>query len=87
MPTRGSGHFGAALAGGVVWTISNSIFANNTSRDSWSPMTCTTTGSGSGDLQWPQNHVVGNQADSACVSGIRFADAQLSALQDNAVRR
>lgn len=79
----GSGKFGGAIAGNIIWTINNSVFLNNTAQDAWNPMTCTQVGNGTGNLQWPRNHVVGNRPDSACVNGITFADAQLSALQDN----
>jgi hypothetical protein len=79
----GNGKFGAALAGSVVWTISNSLFVNNTTQDAWSPMTCTNTGSGTGNLQWPRNHIVGTRPDSPCTTNIGWSDAQLSPLQDN----
>ena len=79
----GSGIFGAALAGGSTFTIDNTIFWNQTTKDAGSPMTCQSESKGSGDLQWPATHVVGGAPDSMCVAGIAFADAMLSALGDN----
>jgi len=79
----GSGYFGAALAGGTVLTIRNTIFWNNTSKDAGAGMTCATTGTGANDLQWPKNHIAGGGPDKECVAGITFADATLNALADN----
>jgi hypothetical protein len=79
----GSGHYGGALAGGVTYTVTNTLFWNNTSKDGWSPMQCTTTGSGGSDLQWPRYHIVGGAPDSSCVYGIAWQDAQLAALASN----
>jgi hypothetical protein len=79
----GSGYFAAAIAGGDTFTIQNTLFANNTTGDSGSPMQCQETATGAGDLQWPEDHVTGGAADAACVSGIAFADPELSALADN----
>jgi predicted outer membrane repeat protein len=81
----GSGLFGAAIAGGTTLTISNSIFANNTSMDCGAPMTCQDGSStGQADLQWPQQHVVCSNADPACASGgTTFADPMLSSLASN----
>src|SRR5262249_58425941 len=58
-------------------------FWNNTTADAGSPMQCQGMSSGSADLQWPRNHVVGGSPDSLCVSGITFADANLGDLADN----
>jgi len=81
----GAGFFAAAIAGGLRFIINNSIFWNNTSRDANSPMTCqgVSDGTATSDLQWPQNHLVGGAPDDACVTGIRFADANLGALAPN----
>jgi hypothetical protein len=79
----GSGYFGAALAGGTKFTIGNTLFVNNTSKDAGAGMTCAGTSDGANDLQWPKNHLVGGAPDTACVTGITFADATLSPLADN----
>jgi hypothetical protein len=80
----GSGYFAAAIAGGTVLTINDTIFENNTSQDCGAPMACQDGSStGASDLQWPQNHVVCNSADSPCASGIKFASAALGSLANN----
>jgi hypothetical protein len=79
----GSGYFAAAIAGGDTFTIQNTLFANNTTSDSGSPMQCQETASGPDNVQWPKDHVTGGAADTACVSGITFADPELGALADN----
>jgi predicted outer membrane repeat protein len=80
----GSGLFAAAIAGGTSLTINNTIFDGNTSQDCGSPMACSDGSStGTGDLQWPMDHVVCTTADTPCVPGITFADAELGALANN----
>jgi hypothetical protein len=79
----GAGYFAAAIAGGAPFTINNTLFVNNTTMDAGSPMQCQETGTGTGDLQWPKDHVTGTAADSSCVPGIAFADPMLGALADN----
>jgi hypothetical protein len=79
----GSGYFAAAIAGGDTFTIQNTLFANDTTNDPGSPMQCQDTASGSGDLQWPKDHTTGTAPDTACVTGITFADPQLGALANN----
>ena len=80
----GSGLFGAAIAGGTSFTISNTIFDGNTSKDGGAPMACADGSStGGNDLQWPDKHLVGGGADSPCVAGVKFADPTLGSLADN----
>jgi hypothetical protein len=81
----GSGLFGAAIAGGSTFTIDNSIFADNTSKDCGAPMACQDGNSaGTSDVQWPQKHLVCNNDDSPCAKGgTTFADPKLGALADN----
>jgi predicted outer membrane repeat protein len=79
----GPNDFAAALAGGTTFTIANTLFANNTTKDQYSAMQCAVTATGTGDLQWPKDHVVGTAADTSCVTGITFADPALGALADN----
>ncbi len=79
----GSGFFAAAIAGGTAFTIDNTLFMNDTTMDAGSPMQCQGASMGSGNLQWPMTHVVGTAADSACVTGITFADAMVATLADN----
>ncbi len=81
----GSGLFGAALAGGAPFQIDNCIFANNTSQDCGAPMTCHSSGTGEGDVQWPSSHLVCDNADPPCgaKAGTTFADPLLGALGNN----
>jgi predicted outer membrane repeat protein len=79
----GSADFDAAIAGGATFTVANTLFANNTTKDQYSAMQCSMKATGSGDLQWPKDHAVGGAADTSCVTGITFADPALGALSDN----
>lgn len=79
----GPGFFGAAIHSDQRLTIDNSIFANNTSLDPFTPMTCTRTMNGSGNIQWPRNRLAGGEPDDPCVSGIAFADPLLGPLADH----
>jgi predicted outer membrane repeat protein len=81
----GSGLFAAAIAGGTTLTIEDTIFANNTTQDCGSPMTCQDgSSSGQANLQWPTVHDVCSGADSPCTTtGTQFADPQLGPLGDN----
>ncbi len=80
----GPGYFSAAIAGTLPMPVTNTVFANNLSKDAGSPMQCFfAPGSGSADVQWPQKRPVGGLQDNACVTGIRFVDPQLGALASN----
>ena len=80
----GPGYFSAAIAGALNFPVTNTVFANDLTKDAGSPMQCWfTAGTGSGDVQWPQKRPVGGLADTACVTGIRFVDPQLGALAAN----
>ena len=80
----GGGYFSAAIFGQLNFPVDNTVFANNLSNDGGSPMQCTfTPTTGSADMQWPSNHVVGGAPDTPCVQGIAFADPALGALGDN----
>jgi hypothetical protein len=79
----GSGNFAAAIFGSVAFTVSNTVFADQTSQDGNAPMTCQTTGTGTADFQWPVDHTVSSNPDQACVTGITFADPKLGTLADN----
>jgi hypothetical protein len=82
--TGGSGKFAAAISGGVSPTVANTIFSNDTTMDQGSPMQCWFSPyTGSGDVQWPKDHVDGDAPDSPCVKNITFADPMLGALGDN----
>lgn len=82
--SAGSGYFAAAIAGGTALSMGNTIFDGNTSQDCGSPMACSDGSStGTGDLQWPMDHVVCATADTPCVPGIAFADAKLGVLANN----
>jgi hypothetical protein len=80
--TSYSEFYAAALFGNGL-TISNTIIANNTTMNGEGRMSCGNTFGGARDLQWPQNHVVGGNPDSPCVTGITFADPMLGPLQNN----
>lgn len=68
--------FGAAIFGSPTLTIRNSIFDSNTGQNPGAPMQCQVgTTTGSGNLQWPKNHVNGSVVDALCVPGI-FQDAE-----------
>jgi hypothetical protein len=80
----GDPYFGAAITAFASLRIDGSIFQDNTARNQGAPMQCRLDGSsGSGNLQWPRDHVVGGAADAPCAPGIAFADARLGALGDH----
>jgi fibronectin type 3 domain-containing protein len=83
--TGGSGYFGAAIAGGTVLSISNTLFSGNTTDDCYSPMACSVGAASTGhnDLQWPATHAICATADKACVVGTVFSNPELGALQNN----
>lgn len=82
--SAGSGYFSAAVFGSMNFPVQNTLFANNLSNDAGSPMQCGfTPASGSANLQWPRNHLVGGTPDALCVSGIVFMDPLLGALASN----
>ncbi|HZH04922.1 MAG TPA: choice-of-anchor Q domain-containing protein, partial [Myxococcaceae bacterium] len=53
--------------------------------DAGSPMQCSFQPfeNGGGNYQWPRNRVTGGAPDTACASGITFADPKLGPLQNN----
>ncbi|MGE3519683.1 MAG: hypothetical protein AB7J63_12100, partial [Vicinamibacterales bacterium] len=73
----GAGFFGAAIVASGNFGVYNTVFANNTTRDSGSPMQCAGTATGADNVQWPPDRLVGVAADRPCVAGIRFADPRL----------
>jgi hypothetical protein len=76
--------FAAAIFGSPNLTIQNTIFDNNTAMNAGAPMQCQVgTITGSGDLQWPKNHVSGGSPDALCAPGIDEEDPQLGALGDH----
>jgi predicted outer membrane repeat protein len=75
--------FGSAIFGNPTLTVQNSLFANNTGNNPGAPMQCQLTATGSGNLQFPKNHTMGGAPDTACVSGIAFADPMLSPIGQN----
>jgi hypothetical protein len=78
----GSG-FGVDLFGGTALTVNNSIFDSATQVDPNSPMACQNTNTGADDFQWPKTHSSGTNPDTACVTGIDFADPLLGVLGSN----
>jgi hypothetical protein len=82
--TGGPGFYGAAIGGGTVLTITNTLFSGNTTKDCNSPMACAVgTSTGSDDLQWPATHAVCSTADVACTTGTVFSNPELGVLQNN----
>ena len=81
----GDAYFAAAIFGNPTLTIDNTLFVNDTAKNSGAPMQCqvSATGTASTDLQWPRKHVVGTADDALCVPGITFADPLLGALGDH----
>jgi hypothetical protein len=77
----GSGYFAAAIGGGTALSISNTLFAENTTKDCGSPMACSAgSSSGSHDLQWPATHAVCSNADHLCTPGTAFKNPELGVL-------
>jgi len=80
----GPGYFSAAIFGAMTFPVTNTVFANNLSKDGGSPMQCFfSPGSGTDDMQWPIKRPVGGLNDNSCITGIRFADPLLGALGNN----
>ncbi len=77
--------FGAAIFGKPTFQIDNCLFANNIGQNPGAAMQCDVAAgtTGSGNLQFPRNHVVGSVPDSLCVPGITFADPLLAAIAAN----
>jgi hypothetical protein len=77
--------FAAAIFGMPNLTIQNTIFDQNTAQNPGAPMQCQVgTIMGSGDMQWPVNHVNGGGADALCAPGIYEAtDPMVGALGDH----
>jgi hypothetical protein len=63
--------FAAAIFGSPDLTIQNTIFDDDTAQNPGAPMQCQVgTVTGTGDLQWPVDHVNGGGADALCAPGI-----------------
>jgi len=63
--------FGAAIFGSPNLTIQNTIFDADTAQNPGAAMQCQVgTIMGTGDLQWPVDHVNGGGADALCAPGI-----------------
>jgi hypothetical protein len=74
--------FGAAIFGMPSLTIQNTLFDGNTAQNPGAAMQCQVgTIKGSGDMQWPVNHVNGGSADALCAPGIyEMTDPMLGTL-------
>ncbi len=82
--TGGPGYFSAAIFGTPNFPVDNTVFANNVTADTGSPMQCGfTPATGASDVQWPQKRVAGGLNDNLCVNAVRFVDPQLGALAAN----
>ncbi len=77
--------FAAAIFGSPNLTIQNTIFDANVAQTAGAPMQCQVgTVTGTGDLQWPKNHLSGGGADAPCAPGIsEDADPMLGAVGDH----
>jgi hypothetical protein len=77
--------FGAAIFGSPDLTIQNTLFDGDTAQNPGAPMQCQVgTISGSGDMQWPVNHVNGGAPDALCAPGIfEGSDPSLGELGDH----
>jgi hypothetical protein len=74
--------FGAAIFGSPGLTIQNTIFDDNTAQNPGAAMQCQVgTITGSGNMQWPVDHMNGGSADALCAPGIYEAtDSMVGAL-------
>jgi hypothetical protein len=74
--------FAAAIFGSPNLTIQNTIFDDNTAQNPGAPMQCQVgTITGSGDMQWPADHMNGGSADAPCAPGIyETSDPMVGAL-------
>jgi predicted outer membrane repeat protein len=82
--SRGAGYFSAAIGGALNFPVYNTLFAGNVTADAYNPMQCWfSAGSGTYNMQWPRNRVVGGAADQPCIVGIAFADPKLGLLANN----
>lgn len=80
----GPGLFTAALGPAGAVQVFNTIFWNNTTTEPYNPQACWfEPKSGSNNLQWPRKRYGGSIDDTACVTGVRWEDADLGALDDN----
>jgi hypothetical protein len=77
--------FGAAIFGSPDLTIQNTIFDDNTAQNPGAPMQCQVgTITGSGDMQWPVDHMNGGGADALCAPGIyETTDPMVGTLGDH----
>lgn len=84
--TGGPGRFSAAISAfpGTPLTVADTLFAGNSSTDSFNPVACgfAPLTDGGGNLQWPRNRPNGSP-DTACTTNITWADPQLGALAAN----
>jgi hypothetical protein len=80
----GPAYFTAALGPAGPVTVYNTVFLDNTSKDPWNPQACWfQPKSGANNFQWPQKRSDGKTDDTACVTGIVWADAKLGPLAAN----
>jgi hypothetical protein len=64
-------------------TLKNTLFADNTSPNEYSALSCHETfNDGGGNLQWPDKRPNGND-DTPCTESVLFADPMLQPLADN----
>jgi len=79
----GDPYFGAAIGGNPTLTLVSNLFVDNTAQNPGAPMQCHVTGTGDGNVQWPQTHLVGGGDDAPCTPTVTFADPLLGTLGDH----
>jgi len=63
--------FAAAIFGSPDLTLQNTLFDDNAAQNAGAAMQCQVGAiMGSGDMQWPVNHINGGSADALCAPGI-----------------
>ncbi len=77
--------FGAAIFGSPNLTIQNTLFDDDTAQNPGAAMQCQVGSiTGSGDMQWPVDHMNGGSADALCAPGIyETTDPMVGALGDH----
>ena len=79
----GAQSFAAAMTGGKLLTIKNSLFVGHTAGNKWVDLTCRETmKDGGGNIQWPKQRTSG-QDDKPCTPNITFANVAVGGLKDN----
>jgi len=80
----GGGSFDGATIGGIDWTLSNTVFYNQSIGNIWNPLDCEPSqfSEGGGNYQYPNKKIFcdGCSSDALCTSSSTFVDSGLKAL-------